>query len=272
MISAEDAVADTIRPRLEAAGADLRRVSVLEAIEEEEGERSFNLKQDLAVLQNEIEEFGDVVMMVIDPITSYMGENVDSHRTSDVRAVLEPLAAFAERNNIAVLAVSHPPKAAQAKAINAVTGSSAFVAAARIVLMAIQDPHDEDRRLLLHVKNNLSAEAEGLGYRLMQREITNGIIASYVSWDSEPVDVTVGEAMRAAGSSSEAAEGKLDRAMTFLGEQLSGGPTAPDSVMAKAKGLGIGERTLRTAKKKLGVVSRKNGYGAGWMWELPSVA
>jgi putative DNA primase/helicase len=201
-----------------------------------------------------------------------MGENVDSHRTSDVRAVLEPLAAFAERNNIAVLAVSHPPKAAQAKAINAVTGSSAFVAAARIVLMAIQDPHDEDRRLLLHVKNNLSAEAEGLGYRLMQREITNGIIASYVSWDSEPVDVTVGEAMRAAGSSSEAAEGKLDRAMTFLGEQLSGGPTAPDSVMAKAKGLGIGERTLRTAKKKLGVVSRKNGYGAGWMWELPSVA
>jgi hypothetical protein len=81
---------------------------------------------------------------------------------------------------VAVIAVSHPPKAAQAKAIHAVTGSLAFVAAARLVFVAVAEPETE-RRLLLPVKSNLSAAADGIGYRLVQTSVTNGV---------EPVDLT----------------------------------------------------------------------------------
>ena len=87
ILSAEDGVADTIRPRLELAGADLLRIHVLTSVVESDGaQRSFNLQADLATLGQAIEERRDVTLVIIDPITAYMGM-IDSHRTTDVRAV-----------------------------------------------------------------------------------------------------------------------------------------------------------------------------------------
>jgi putative DNA primase/helicase len=92
MLNAEDTIKDVIRPRLEAAGADPDRVHVVEAAKEADGrERTFDLQQDIAPLKSLVAEISDVALVVIDPITSYMGTRIDSHRTTDVRAVLEPL-------------------------------------------------------------------------------------------------------------------------------------------------------------------------------------
>ena len=91
-----------------------------------------------------------------------MGNKIDSHRTTDVRAVLEPLAAFAEKLEVAVLAISHPTKQAQNKAMNTITGSLAYVAAARIVLIAIEEPETERRLLLSLVGSIVSALARGV--------------------------------------------------------------------------------------------------------------
>jgi putative DNA primase/helicase len=265
MLSAEDALADTIRPRVEAAGGDLSKVEVLTAVKGEDGKRrTFSLQSDLAALEQKIAATGDVVLVSIDPITSYM-RSIDSHRTTDVRAVLEPLSEFAERTGVAVVAVSHPPKAAQAKAIHAVTGSLAFVAAARFVLLAVEEPETE-RRLLLPVKNNLSAPADGLGYWLVQRPVTNGVIASYVAWDREPVTTTAGEAIRASHSGGAS---KMAEAEELLRDALAAGPVPVDTILAKAKENGIGERTMRAAKKKLGAGAVKDGYQGPWAWRLP---
>ncbi len=115
ILSAEDGHADTIRPRLDAAGADVTRIHALSAVTDENGtRRTFDLGADLAALEKAICEIGDVTLVIVDPITSYMG-CVDSHRMVDVRRVLEPLAAFAESNNVAVLAISHPPKSTPAR-------------------------------------------------------------------------------------------------------------------------------------------------------------
>ena len=268
ILTAEDAISDTIRPRLEAAGANLKLVKVLDAILDEKGQRrTFNLRRDLERLKGAVDQYGDVVLICFDPITSYLGDNIDSHRTSDVRAVLEPVAAFAEETGVALIGISHPTKAVQSKALNSVTGSLAFVAAARVVLMATGDPDDEDRKLLLPVKNNLSPEAEGIGYKIVTRPVTNDIIAPYVAWDSEPVTVSASEAMRASHDNSAT---KVDEAVVFLREQLSGGPATPEAIIAKAATVKIGERTLKKGKKKLGVVSRKSAFGAGWLWDLPA--
>jgi AAA domain len=153
ILSAEDAASDTLRPRLEAADADLDRVWILNAVRTKDGNRSFTLQGDLDLLGHKIAEIGNVAMITIDPITSYMGK-IDSHRTTDVRGVLEPLAAFAVQHNVAILAVSHPPKASQAKALHSVTGSLAFVAAARMVFLVVEEP-ETGRRLFLPAKNNL---------------------------------------------------------------------------------------------------------------------
>ena len=115
------------------------------------------------------------------PSGRYMGK-IDSHRTTDVRAVLEPLDKFAETHNVAVLAITHPPKAVQAKALHAATGSLAFVAAARLAFLAIEEP-ETDRKLLLPVKNNLGPMALGLGYRL-----TESLPVTSHSWTYGSID------------------------------------------------------------------------------------
>jgi putative DNA primase/helicase len=267
MLSAEDPIKDVLRPRLEAAGADLRRVVVLESVVEKDGRgRSFNLQGDLDKLARAINQIGDVALVTLDPITAYMGSGIDSHRTTDVRGVLEPLAKFAEEMNVSVLCISHPPKATQSTAINSVTGSLAFTAAPRMVLVATKDIAT-DRRLLLPVKNTFGALPPGLGYRIAERTITKNIVAPHVVWDNEPVTMSADEAIREAASGKS---GKLAEAKEFLREELADGPKGAETIIAAAARLEISERTLRRARKDLKIVPRHDpDFKGGWLWELP---
>ena len=149
-ICSEDDTADTIRPRSEAAGADIEKVYAYRPIVD--GKRkTFSLQEDLDRLALEINSIGDVKLVVLDAITSYMGGKIDSHRTTDVRSVLEPVGDFAKEHRVAILGITHPPKAAQAKAMHAFTGSLAFVAAARLAFYVTEEA-ETNRRLLLSVK------------------------------------------------------------------------------------------------------------------------
>jgi putative DNA primase/helicase len=267
MLSAEDSAKDTLRPRLEAAGADLERVHALKAVIAEDKQRTFNLQADLTALGEKVRAIGDVSLVIIDPITSYMGK-IDSHQTTDVRGVLEPLAAFAEKFNVAVLAITHPPKATQAKALHAITGSLAFVAAARLVFIAVEEPETTSgRRLLLAVKNNLGPPAAGLGFHLVQRIVSNGIVASHITWDSTPVTTTADQALAAASAGTTAQA--LDEAEDFLRDELAAGPRGVREIKASALGAGIAWRTVRRAQQKLGIKSHKAGLKEGWQWTLP---
>src|SRR5262249_30786898 len=135
-LSAEDDPADTLRPRLEAAGANLHRVHVLDRVilgytgGGHQQNRAFTLQQDLEALSVKLAELGDVAAVIIDPITAYLGE-VDSHRNAEVRALLAPLSELAAQHNTAIIGVSHLNKSAGSEALMRVTGSLAFVAAAR---------------------------------------------------------------------------------------------------------------------------------------------
>ena len=193
ILSAEDAANDTICPRLEAAGADLSRVHVLQAVVEQNGSRRcFSLQRDLEALGHARISIGGVNAIMIDPITAYMG-HTDSHRTTDVRSTLEPLDKFAEAYRVAILAITHPPKASTGKAIHSFTGSLAFVAAARIAFIAVEES-ETGRSLLLPVKNNLGPLADGIGYRIEAGNTGKGISTSRLVWDTSPVIVTANEA------------------------------------------------------------------------------
>jgi putative DNA primase/helicase len=145
IFSAEDDDAgDTIVPRLKSAGADLRRIQIVSAVKDRSDrgaaiERSFSLQVDLHLLEMAIQNLGDVRLIIIDPITSYLGK-VDSHKNAEIRGVLEPVAHMAARHGAAVVGITHFSKGGGTSAINRFIGSIGFIAAARAAFVVTADP------------------------------------------------------------------------------------------------------------------------------------
>jgi RecA-family ATPase len=186
ILSAEDGAADTIVPRLMAVGADLDRVHIVSAvgIPDGNGRRTFNLQTDIALLEEKIVEVGDVVLVIIDPISSYLGKT-DSYRNAEVRGVLEPLSDMADRTKVAVLSITHFSKANSKnvqKALHKFIDSIAFTAAPRACFAVIEDPEDADRLFFLYVKGNNAAPPQGLAYRKEQTIVADDIVACRVAW------------------------------------------------------------------------------------------
>jgi putative DNA primase/helicase len=273
IFNAEDGADDTIVPRLIAAGADMERVHIVSAVvlEDGKGRRTFNLQADLALLEDKIREIGDVALVIIDPISSYMGK-ADSHKNAEVRGALEPLSEMAERMKVAVLSITHFSKAGSGntnKALHRFIGSIAFVGAPRAAFAVIEDADNEGRILVLHAKNNMAPKPQGLAYRLLQTIVEDNIVASYVHWEDAPVTVSADQALAATSGGAEQHSARRE-AEDFLRETL----TQPEGVAATevaeaAQALGIAPRTLRRARKSLGVLAEKGGMEGGWTWRLP---
>lgn len=273
-LSAEDDAEDTIRPRLEASGADLSRVFILDAVRDKnkDGEpisRAFNLKTDLVRLAALLEEIGDVALVVIDPISAYLG-GVDSHYNADVRALLSPLGEAAARHGAAVVCVSHLNKGpgGGSDALLRVTGSIAFVAAARSAYLVAKDDEDDARRLFLPLKNNVGNDQGGLAFSLQAQTLDSGIATCRVLWEGEAVTVTADQAL--AVQSVDRSE--LDEAKEFLETTLGGGRVLSKQINLDAEANGISRATLRRAKKALGVKAVKEGTigeSGKWYWCLP---
>jgi hypothetical protein len=266
ILSAEDAANDVLCPRLEAASADMDRVLIMRMAGKPGAKLSFSLATDLPLLATAIEALGNVVLLAIDPISAYLGDKIDTHQTAAVRGVLEPLDAFAARYRCGILAVTHPPKAVQSKAINAFTGSLAFVAAARTAFIAIEEV-DGDRRLLLPVKSNIGPTAAGIAYRLEPAVTGSGIETIRVLWDPDPVDISANEALAAAAEAAKGG-GQKREAEEFLLAYLEAGAMPADKVTAAAEANGISRRTLERAKGRLRIISEKDSYRGGWTWRL----
>ncbi|MFT5328938.1 MAG: putative DNA primase/helicase [Parasphingorhabdus sp.] len=269
MMSCEDDIADTIRPRLEAAGADVKKVHVIEGVNSKEGDRKvFSVKQDMPHLIEALDGIPDAKLVVIDPITAYL-EGSDSHNTGDVRAALAPLQDLAMQRGIAVVVVSHLNKSGgQGRSVNAVTGSMAFVAASRATFLIEKDQKEPERRLFLQIKNNV-ADAPGLAFYVREKVLPNGIRAPYLEFQPGTVDMTADEALNQGGASGRAGSA-LDDAKLFLIEQLSEGPLPALEVVDRAKDEGIASKTLRNARVELGVATRKEtGKNGRSIWSLP---
>ena len=269
LLSAEDGNSDTIRPRLEAAGADLTKVMIVNATVAGDGRRrTFSLQNDLLLLAEKSAELRDCLLVIMDPITSYMGEKLDSHMTTAVRSVMEPVSEFAESANVCVLAITHPPKATQAKAINAFTGSLAYVAAARLAFIVAEEP-ETFRRLLLPVKNNVGKLPPGRGYYIASTLLENGIEAPRILWDDALVDVTASQAMADCAAACRPVSA-VDKAKEFLREFLADGEKPQKEVEGAARAKGIAERTLKRARQDLKIPhKRSSDFHAVSVWGLP---
>ena len=123
IFSAEDALDDTVVPRLGAAGGDVQRVHAVKMVTDRDGKRrAVNLRADLDKLRALVEEIGNVLLVIIDPISAYLGDSIDSKQTFSVNPVLMMVADFADQARCAVFVVHHPPKETPKKAISCVIG------------------------------------------------------------------------------------------------------------------------------------------------------
>jgi hypothetical protein len=273
ILSAEDGAADTIVPRLLAASADLRQVHVVSAVRNTDGSRrALNLQHDLDLIEKKVAEVGNVALVVVDPVSSYLGKT-DSHKNSEVRGVLEPLSEMAERTRVAILSVTHFSKAGAnntTKALHRFIGSIAFTGAPRAAFAVIEDAEHDGRRLFLHAKNNLASAPQGLAFRLEQCIVDDGILASRTSWDAEPVAITANEALAAdaAGTDNQTAKAQ---AVEFLLAALASGPVPAAEVNRMAREHGLTAKTIRTARESLKVKIERDGFGPGSksLWSLP---
>lgn len=262
LLTAEDGLADTVRPRFDRLGGDPRAVSVLRAIKHDGAERPFSLTRDLPALEAAITGTG-AVLVVVDPLSAFLG-GTDSYKDSEVRGVLAPLAGLAERHGVAVVSILHMSKDAQRRALYRAQGSIAFVAAARSVFAVAEDPEESGRRFLVPVKVNLAPLPPTLAFR---------ITADGPQWEPNPVEIDAETALGGLGISEDRTE-RCD-AERFLRELLENGEVAAAEVFKAAKANGIAERTLKRAKQRLEVRVRhagQPGQQGAWFWSLPKGA
>jgi hypothetical protein len=267
VISAEDDPRDTIRPRLRAHGADLKRVHLFSMVRRPDAEgrpyeTMFTLA-DVEALDAALTSHPDCRLVVVDPIGSFLGGGTDAHRDNDVRSVLVPVTVLAERHNVAVLVVAHRRKSFGPNADDMALGSRAFTAVARAVWHLTRDPENKARRLLLTGKSNIAAEQAGLAFTIVSEP---GGLPS-IAWEPGPIDMTADDAMRQEnGDSAEGDKTAVQRAMAWLQDALADGPLSKTDVLTRAKAHGISERTLERAKARLGVWSDRKGAQGPAMW------
>ena len=276
ILSAEDDPADTIIPRLMANGANLDRVYIIRGVragftpEGREVPREIRLVDDIDKLSAALEKIPDAALVVVDPISAYLGE-LDSHRDASVRGLLAPLAALAAERRVAVLAIAHLNKNAHADALSRVTGSLAFVAAARSAWLVGKDPHNAARRLFVPLKNNLGADGNGLAFEIQPTTVrteAGELPTTSLLWVPGEVTTTASEILAAGGSAHERGDA-LTEAEAFLSELLAEGPVSSEEVKRQSNAAGLSWATVRRAKEALKISVRKCGFAGGWEWSLP---
>jgi hypothetical protein len=265
VLAAEDGIADTVRPRFDAAGGDPARVRVIAMLSDASGdERMPTIPDDLQAVEAAVADVR-ARLVIVDPLMAYLGRDTNSYRDQDVRRALTPLAALADRCGFAVLIVRHLTKAPGGTPLYRGGGSIGIIGAARIALLAGRDPNDETRCVLLPLKSNLGPPPEGITYQI--EGSSNG--ASRIAWGGA-TGLRADEVLALPSTGEE--RSALDAAVDFLIERLDGGqPVESETLLHEAKAAGHAVPTVRKAAKRLGVNTHdRAGFGPGYKsrWSL----
>ncbi|HKU17950.1 MAG TPA: AAA family ATPase [Candidatus Saccharimonadales bacterium] len=271
--SGEDDVADTLNPRLRAAGADMTRVHMVSGVQEDGVRYPFDPACNMDALRAALATIHDVRLIVLDPIVSAVSG--DSHKNAEVRRGLQPVVDMAHQLGAALLGVTHFSKGTSGRdPVERITGSLAFAALARLVMVTAKQEAEgerEERRLLLRAKSNIGPDGGGFAYELRQGELCGfpGVLASSVRW-GDAIHGTARDLLAEAEQRDADASEARD-AVDWLRDLLTGGPVPTKDVKRHGDNAGFAWRTLQRAMQKVGVVSQRGGFGLPATWALPAI-
>lgn len=251
--TAEDGIEDTIKPRLEKAGADCSMIRVID-----ETDKELSMTDDR--LERAIIETG-ARLIILDPIQAYIGATVDMHRANEIRPVLKHLGTIAEKHNCAIILIGHMNKASGSKSTYRGLGSIDIQATARSVLLVARLRDKPNIRIMAHDKSSLAPAGDAIGFEMTE---DNGMVCI------GPYDITIDELL--SGNEGRGKK-KLDIAENFIKEYFGSNKVIPSNeIMMEAAKRSIKRNTLLSAKKKLGITSDKEKAEDGtiyWTWVMP---
>ncbi|PWJ14169.1 AAA family ATPase [Ruminococcus flavefaciens] len=246
--TAEDGLADTIKPRLVAAGADCGYISgVDESV------------YPLTITDGRLDEalrLTNARLIILDPLQAYLGADVDMHRANEIRPVMSYLSNMAEQFGCAIILIGHMNKNTGAKAAYRGLGSIDLTAAARSVLLVARDKRDTDRRIVMHIKSSLAREGKPVAFRLGD----NNSFTYEGECEADPDSILLGM------GSPQPKQTELSRQL-LMAELGSGEAKSVKSLIAKAAEIGVTYDIMKKIKDELHIISERHGNTWFWKWE-----
>lgn len=270
--SGEDDVSDTLAPRLIAMGADMSRVFFVTGSRVDGQALPFDPARDLVQLDAAADRIGNIKILMVDPVVSAIAG--DSHKNAEVRRSLQPLVDLGSRLGAAVIGITHLSKGTAGRdPTERVTGSIAFSAVARIVLLAakVKGEDGNERRLLVRAKANIAPDDGGYQYHVEQTSIDTAageVQTSMVTW-GEAIEGSAKQLLTdARDDEDDEGEGSaVDSAKSFLRDLLTV-PTPTKKVQEEAKAAGHSWAAVRRASDAMHIIKRKGE--TGWYWSIPT--
>ena len=243
--TAEDGLADTVKPRLETAGADCERILVID-----ESDKSLSMSDER--LEDALKQTG-ARLLILDPIQAYLGGGMDMNRANEARDMTKKLGALAEKYKCAIVLIGHMNKAAGNKAAYRGMGSIDFFAVARSVLLVGRVEGQPDIRAVVQIKNNLAAFGHPKAFRLSEKGF---------EWQGD-YEITADEVLGGIAPKAN----KYEQAKRLLRELAeTSHMVSSTEVLELAKEKGISKRTLESAKQDLQIRAKRNNNT--WYWDF----
>ena len=246
--TAEDGLADTVKPRLELAYADCERILVIDESSEA-----------LSMADERLEEaikLTNAKLLILDPIQAYLGAGTDINRANEARDMTKKLGALAEKYKCAVLLIGHMNKASGTKASYRGIGSIDFFAVARSVLLVGRIEGEESLRAVVQIKNNLAAFGNSKAFELSEEGFR---------WIGD-YDISADEVLGGIAPKAN----KLDQAKRLLLELAEGtNRMQSKDIFEIAKEEEISKRTLENAKRELNISAKK--INNTWYWDFEKI-
>jgi putative DNA primase/helicase len=233
--------------------------------------RPFDPSSDMPALMMAAQTIPNLKLVIVDPVVLMVAG--DSHKNTEVRRSLQPLADLAAARSCVALGITHLTKGTAGRdPIERLTGSLAFGAGPRLAIMAARPLDPERKRRLVRIKSNIGPDGNGFEYGLAQEPLVDwdGLSGQRVVWGN-PLTGTARELLNDIELPKDGAgkTPKRDMASEFLRKLLAQGPIPVANVRADADEAGLAWSTIRRAADKLGVTSEKDGFDVGWSWRLP---
>ena len=245
--TAEDGLADTVKPRLEKAQADCNNIFVIDETD-----------VSLSMLDERIEQAilkEKAKLMILDPIQAYLGAKMDMNRANEARDMTKHLGQVAERTGCAIVLIGHMNKNAGGKIAYRGMGSIDFFAVARSVLLVGRVKGQENRRAMIQIKNNLAERGHAKSFVL-----TDGVF----TWKGD-CDITEDELAGGFAPKTSKQEEAKDLLVSL---SCTTKEAAVSQIQEKARDRGISWRTMEMVKKELQIKSKK--VNNAWYWILDS--
>jgi hypothetical protein len=263
LMSGEDSIANTLRPRCEAAGGDLDRIYFVEF-----GDEGFSLPDDLTGLETLLDRIDPVAMVGIDPLMAFVSDRINSHRDHHVRRVFRALWGLADRRGLAVVVVLHLNKGDARDLLARINGSVGIGAAVRAALAVVGHPEDPEGpdRVVVHIKHNLGPRQPTQRFHVEGRTVTAGdgreISTSGIVWLGVDLSVTAENVL-----ADPKERTRMEEAMDFLrGAGILAAARLARDLEKEAASLGIHPKVLQRARRSLGVDVWKDGFQGPTYW------